>query len=144
MKLEQTQIRDLIRRAFAARKFAYTPYSHFNVGAALLTRNGKVYTGCNIENAAFTPTCCAERTAFFEAVAKGERHFAAIAVVGGRNGEITGLFPPCGVCRQVMMEFCEPDFLIHMGGAGDEIVTVPLGEFLPYGFTGEGQLDKNS
>ena len=77
-------------------------------------------------------------------MAKGERHFAAIAVVGGRNGEITGLFPPCGVCRQVMMEFCEPDFLIHMGGAGDEIVTVPLGEFLPYGFNGEGQLDKNS
>ena len=77
-------------------------------------------------------------------MAKGERHFAAIAVVGGRNGEITGLFPPCGVCRQVMMEFCEPDFLIHMGGAGGEIITVPLGEFLPYGFTGKGQVPQNS
>ena len=77
-------------------------------------------------------------------MAKGERHFAAIAVVGGQGGVVSGLFPPCGVCRQVMMEFCSPDFLIHMGGAGDEIVTVPLREFLPYGFTGKGQVPQNS
>ena len=135
---------ELVALAREAMTRAYAPYSGCQVGAALLTRDGKVYTGCNIENAAFTPTCCAERTAFFEAVARGERHFAAIAVVGGQGGVVSGLFPPCGVCRQVMMEFCSPDFLIHMGGAGDEIVTVPLGEFLPYGFTGKGQVPQNS
>lgn len=125
----------LVQLAEEAMLRAYAPYSGHFVGAALLTEEGRVYTGCNIENAAFTPTCCAERTAFFEAVGKGERHFAAIAVVGGKGGRITGLFPPCGVCRQVMAEFCKPDFRIHLGGPKGQIVTVLLQDFLPYAFT---------
>ena len=100
---------ELIRRALLARERAYTPYSHFQVGAALLTRTGTVYPGCNIENAAYTPTNCAERTAFFSAVAQGERDFAAIAIVGGPQGGALDYTAPCGVCRQVMMEFCDPD-----------------------------------
>lgn len=114
---------------------AYAPYSGFFVGAALLTRSGKVYQGCNIENAAHTPTCCAERTAFFKAVSEGEREFAAIAVVGGRQGEITGLFPPCGVCRQVMQEFCGPDFPVYLGKENNQFVTVALKDLLPFGFS---------
>lgn len=114
---------------------AYAPYSGYFAGAALLTKEGRVYTGCNIENSAFGPTNCAERTAFFKAVSEGEREFAAIAVVGGRNGEVTGLFPPCGVCRQVMQEFCSPEFLIYMGKENDGYETVRLGDLLPYGFS---------
>ena len=124
----------LVELAKTAMKMAYAPYSGYWVGAALLTKGGAVYTGCNIENAAFGPTNCAERTAFFKAVSEGEREFAAIAVVGGKGGEITGFFPPCGVCRQVMQEFCGPDFRIHMGGAEGEIKTVTLEELLPFGF----------
>jgi len=126
---------ELIRRAEEAMMGAYAPYSGFRVGAALLTKGGKVYTGCNIENAAHTPTCCAERTAFFKAVSEGERDFSAIAVCGGDHGKIRGEFPPCGVCRQVMMEFCEPDFLIHMDQGGGAYRTVTLAELLPYGFS---------
>ena len=125
---------ELIRAAFKARSFAYTPYSHFKVGAALLAKNGMVYTGCNIENAGYTPTNCAERTAFFTAIAAGEREFAAIAVVGGKDGVVTDIFPPCGVCRQVMQEFCDPDFLIYMGRGDDSYEAVPLAKLLPYGF----------
>jgi len=125
----------LVRLAAEAMKKAYAPYSGYFVGAALLTKAGKVYTGCNIENSAYGPTNCAERTAFFKAVSEGERDFAAIAVVGGKGGEITGIFPPCGVCRQVMQEFCGPDFLIHMGGKNGEIQTVSLENLLPYGFS---------
>jgi len=125
----------LVRLAAEAMKKAYAPYSGYFVGAALLTKAGKVYTGCNIENSAYGPTNCAERTAFFKAVSEGERDFAAIAVVGGKGGEITGIFPPCGVCRQVMQEFCDPDFLIHMGGKNGEIQTVSLENLLPYGFS---------
>ena len=113
---------------------AYAPYSGFFVGAALLTKSGKVYTGCNIENGAFSPTNCAERTAFFKAVSEGERDFAAIAVVGGKGGEITGLCSPCGVCRQVMQEFCGPDFLIYMGKENDGYEAIALKDLLPYGF----------
>ena len=120
---------------------AYAPYSGFFVGAALLTRSGKVYQGCNIENAAHTPTCCAERTAFFKAVSEGEREFAAIAVVGGRQGEITGLFPPCGVCRQVMQEFCGPDFLIYLGKENNQFMTVTLKDLLPFGFSGSEHMN---
>ena len=120
---------------------AYAPYSGFFVGAALLTRSGKVYQGCNIENAAHTPTCCAERTAFFKAVSEGEREFAAIAVVGGRQGEITGLFPPCGVCRQVMQEFCGPDFLVYLGKENNQFVTVALKDLLPFGFSGREHMN---
>ena len=113
---------------------AYAPYSGFFVGAALLTKSGKVYTGCNIENGAFSPTNCAERTAFFKAVSEGERDFAAIAVVGGKGGEITGLCSPCGGCRQVMQEFCGPDFLIYMGKENDGYEAIALKDLLPYGF----------
>lgn len=137
--------KELIRQALKARTYAYTPYSNFQVGAALLAADGRVFTGCNIESASYTPSNCAERTAFFKAVSEGVRDFKAIAIVGGPEGaEKLDICAPCGVCRQVMMEFCSPDFLIHMGGAGDEIVTVPLGEFLPYGFTGKGQVPQNS
>ena len=93
---------------------AYAPYSGYQVGAALLCADGTVYQGCNIENASYSPTVCAERTAFFKAVYDGHRDFAAIAVCGGKDGVITGAFPPCGVCRQVMREFCGDDFLIYM------------------------------
>ena len=113
---------------------AYAPYSGFYVGAALLTKAGKVYTGCNIESASYSPTNCAERTAFFKAVSEGERDFAAIAVCGGEKGEIRGMFPPCGVCRQVMLEFCSPDFPVHLVTESG-IKTVTLEQLIPYGFT---------
>ena len=104
----------LIELAKEAMTHSYSPYSGFKVGAALLCRDGSVYQGCNIENASFTPTVCAERTAIFKAVYDGHRDFEAIAVCGGKDGVITGLFPPCGVCRQVMREFCGDDFLIYL------------------------------
>ncbi len=115
---------ELVNLAKEARSHAYVPYSGFSVGAALLCKDGKIYQGCNIENAAFGPTVCAERTAFFKAVYDGERDFEAIAVVGGRAGEeITGLFPPCGVCRQVMREFCDLDFKLYLGRENDLFIT---------------------
>ena len=126
---------ELIRLAKDAMQHAYAPYSGFKVGAALLTADGKVYPGCNIENAAYTPSNCAERTAFFKAVYAGERDFPAIAVVGGKDGVIEDVCPPCGVCRQVMQEFCGPDFMIYMGRADDSFVAVRLEDFLPYGFS---------
>lgn len=127
---------ELIALAKEARTHAYIPYSGFAVGAALLTKEGKVYQGCNIENASFGPTVCAERTAFFKAVYDGERDFEAIAVVGGKGGEEpSGLFPPCGVCRQVMREFCADDFKVIMGGKGDEYVVMTLAEILPASFS---------
>ena len=109
--------KELVMRALEARKHAYVPYSHWAVGAALLTKEGTVYEGCNIENAAHTPTNCAERTAFFKAVSEGERDFAAIAVVGAyETEEPEKICAPCGVCRQVMMEFCDPDtFRVILG-----------------------------
>ena len=125
---------DLIELAKEAMTHAYVPYSHFSVGAALLTKNGHLYQGCNIENAAYGPTNCAERTAFFKAVYEGEREFSEIAIVGGLNGEIHGFAAPCGICRQVMREFCEEDFLIHLWDGG-EYRTYRLGELLPLGFT---------
>ncbi|MCL1805674.1 MAG: cytidine deaminase [Clostridiales bacterium] len=134
---------DLIHQAFAARERAYVPYSGFMVGAALLTREGKVYTGCNIENAAFTPTNCAERTAFFKAVYEGERRFDAIAVVGGMSGTQAGAFPytfPCGVCRQVMAEFCGEDFTIIVAKSPGDYKLFSLRELLPEAF-GPGDLD---
>lgn len=124
--------RELVSLAVEARETSYSPYSGFKVGAALLTANGKVYKGCNIENKAFSPTNCAERTAFFSAVADGEREFSAIAIVGGEN-EITDFCPPCGVCRQVMSEFCNKDFEIYLWD-GEEIKTYTLGELLPNSF----------
>ena len=113
---------------------AYAPYSGFKVGAALLCKDGTVYQGCNIENAAYGPTNCAERTAFFKAIYDGHRDFVAIAVCGGKDGMITGSFPPCGVCRQVMREFCADDFRILMVNQnGFEEVT--LAQLLPYSFS---------
>ncbi len=127
---------ELVNLAKEARSHAYVPYSGFSVGAALLCKDGKIYQGCNIENAAFGPTVCAERTAFFKAVYDGERDFEAIAVVGGRAGEeITGLFPPCGVCRQVMREFCDLDFKLYLGRENGTFETMTLGEMLPMSFS---------
>ena len=127
----------LVQEALQAMQNAYVPYSGFKVGAALLTKAGKVYTGCNIENAAYGPSNCAERTAFFKAVSEDEREFAAIAVVGGRDGIVTDIFPPCGICRQVMQEFCTPDFMIYMGRGDGTYEAVRLDTLLPYGFTAD-------
>lgn len=125
---------ELLSLAKAARADAYCPYSGISVGAALLTEDGKIYLGANIENAAFTPTVCAERVAFFKAYSAGERSFSAIAVAGGKAcADADTEFPPCGVCRQVMAEFCDADFRIIM--PSDEGATVrTLSELLPYGF----------
>ena len=127
---------ELVRLALEARQRAYTPYSHFKVGAALLTKEGKVYQGCNIENAAYTPSNCAERTAFFKAVSEGEYDFAAIAIVGGaEDAKELELCAPCGVCRQVMMEFCDyNDFEIILGKSPEEYKVMSLSELLPMGF----------
>ena len=125
---------ELMQAALRAREGAYAPYSGFCVGAALLTKEGKVYTGCNIENAAYTPTNCAERTAFFKAVSEGERAFEAIAIVGGKRGTAGEFCAPCGVCRQVMAEFCGADFRIVLGNA-DRIETRTLAALLPDSFS---------
>lgn len=126
----------LIQKAFEAQEYAYAPYSDFVVGAALLAKNGTIYLGCNIENAAFTPTSCAERTAFFKAVSEGVYEFEAIAVVGNKKGQRQGeQISPCGVCRQVMMEFCDPDsFQVILAGSEEYYETYLLKEILPLGF----------
>ena len=124
----------LIELAKEAMSHSYSPYSGYKVGAALLCKDGTVYTGCNIENASFTPTICAERTAIFKAVYDGHRDFVAIAVCGGKDGVITGSFPPCGVCRQVMREFCDDDFVIYMVNPGG-YKAVTLAQLLPYSFS---------
>ena len=136
MEIHDYEIKNMIRMANEARERAYVPYSKFHVGACLKAKNGAYYLGCNIENAAYTPTNCAERTAFFKAVYDGHRDFAAIAVCGGKDGVITGAFPPCGVCRQVMREFCGDDFLIYMiTPEGCEAHT--LAEILPFSFSAQ-------
>ena len=133
--MEKEEIQALIRQAFQARTFAYTPYSHFRVGAALQARNGKVYTGCNIENAGYTPTNCAERTALFKAVSEGEHHFTAIAIVGSMEGEVNRLVTgPCGVCRQALYEFTGPDLTVIMARTEEDYIVTTLGALLPYGF----------
>ena len=124
---------ELVTLAKEAMTRAYAPYSGFFVGAALLCADGTVYQGCNIENAAYGPTNCAERTAFFKAVYDGHRDFKAIAICGGKVGNITGAFPPCGVCRQVMREFVGDDFMIYMGGA-EGYTAMTMTELLPAGF----------
>lgn len=138
--MSKMEPKNLLSMALEARKFAYTPYSGFQVGAALLCKDGTVYTGCNIENAAFGPTNCAERTAFFKAVSEGKRSFSAIAIVGGPSGkEPEDFCPPCGVCRQVMMEFCDPEtFKIYLGKADGMVTEYCLKELLPLGFSGKG------
>lgn len=125
---------ELCSLAIKAMENAYVPYSGFHVGAALLTKSGKVYTGCNIENASYSPTVCAERTAVFKAVSEGEREFSAIAVVGGQNGEINGVCPPCGVCRQVLAEFCKEDFTVLLVKGEWEYEKYTLADLLPMSF----------
>jgi cytidine deaminase len=125
----------LIEMAMDAMTYAYAPYSGYKVGAALLCADGTVYQGCNIENAAYSPTVCAERTAFCKAVYDGHREFTAIAVCGGKDGVITGYFPPCGVCRQVMGEFCKGDFTVYLAGPDQTWQTYTLGTLLPFGFS---------
>ena len=125
----------LCELAIDAMSRSYSPYSGITVGAALLTGSGKVYLGANIENASFTPTVCAERTAIFRALLECERDFVKLAIAGGRRGEPPrGLFPPCGVCRQVMAEFCPPTLEVLLVG-DDEVKTLSLSELLPFGFT---------
>ena len=129
-------IKELIKTALSMRKMSYTPYSHFNVGAALLSKDGRVFTGCNIENASYTPTNCAERTAFFKAVSEGVKEFELIVIVGGKEdaGELD-YCPPCGVCRQVMSEFCDDSFKIILAKSETEYMTYSLDESLPLRFS---------
>lgn len=128
----------LVEAAYAAKEYSYAPYSGFHVGAALLTADGRVYTGCNIENAAYSPTNCAERTAIFKAVSEGERKFAAIAVVGDKERYLF----PCGVCRQALAEFCDAEsFQVILARAKDDYKSYTLGELLPGAFSAEDFLD---
>ena len=134
--------KELTALAVEAMGHAYAPYSGYKVGAALLCADGTVYQGCNIENAAFSPTVCAERTAFFKAVYDGHREFAALAVCGGRDGVITGAFPPCGVCRQVMREFCPDDFPVYLVGNNGTWETLTLAQLLPHSFSADSHMRK--
>ena len=135
--MDNNEIKNLIKKAMEARENAYAPYSNFKVGAALLTDKNAIYTGCNIENAAYSASNCAERTAFFKAVSEGERKFKAIAIVGGENK--IGYCPPCGVCRQVMMEFCDyENFVVILARSEQDYTVVSLKGLMPYAF------DKNS
>ncbi len=140
--MEKAKIQALIRKAFEGQKFAYTPYSHFCVGAALRAKDGRVYTGCNIENAGYTPTNCAERTALFKAVSEGVREFDAIAIVGSRQGEVNTLVTgPCGVCRQALYEFGGDALTVIMAKTEEDYIVTTLGALLPYGF-GPANLEK--
>ena len=125
--------RELLEIAVEARKKSYSPYSGFRVGVALLGKSGKIYTGCNVENAAYTPTNCAERTAVFKAVSEGEREFSAIAIVGGKGEDVADFCAPCGVCRQVLAEFCDGDFRVVLG-TPDNIRVYSFAEILPLSF----------
>lgn len=125
----------LVELAKEAMFHSYSPYSEYQVGAALLTGDGRVYQGCNIENAAYSPTVCAERAAFFKAVYDGVRDFQAIAIVGGKSGQMQGICPPCGVCRQVMREFCRDDFTVYLLGKNNEILSLTLAQLLPLSFS---------
>ena len=124
--MEKILIEKLIKKAIEMLNFSYAPYSNFHVGAALLTSEGEIYTGCNIENAAYGPSNCAERTAIFKAVSEGKKEFEAIAVVGGKNGKIENFCPPCGVCRQVLAEFCKKDFEIVLAKSTNEYKIMTL------------------
>ena len=140
--MEKAEIQALICKAFEGQQFAYTPYSHFRVGAALRAKDGRVYTGCNIENAGYTPTNCAERTALFKAVSEGVREFDAIAIVGSRQGEVNTLVTgPCGVCRQALYEFGGDALTVIMAKTEDDYIVTTLGALLPYGF-GPANLEK--
>ncbi len=128
----------LVKAAIDVRNRAYVPYSHYQVGAALLAKDGRIYQGCNVENASYGATSCAERTAFFKAVSEGVREFKAIAIAGGlHRKEITDFAYPCGICRQVMQEFCKPDFQIIVAKSESDYQVMTLAELLPHGFGGE-------
>ena len=131
----------LVALAKEAMKKAYSPYSGYKVGAALLCAHGTVYTGCNIENASYSATNCAERTAIFKAVSEGHRDFTAIAICGGKDGVISGAFPPCGVCRQVMREFCEDDFILYLVDK-EGYTDVTLADILPHSFSPKKHMAK--
>lgn len=133
--MEKILIEKLIKKAIEMLNFSYAPYSNFHVGAALLTSEGEIYTGCNIENAAYGPSNCAERTAIFKAVSEGKKEFEAIAVVGGKNGKIENFCPPCGVCRQVIAEFCKKDFEIVLAKSTNEYKIMTLEQLLPESFS---------
>ena len=136
--LDKKLIEELIETAIGMTKMSYTPYSNFKVGAALLAKNGQIFKGCNIENAAYSPTNCAERTAFFKAVSEGKKEFLAIAIVGGKGQEPDDFCAPCGVCRQVMTEFCNPKtFLIILARSEDDYMIYTLEELMPFGFSGK-------
>ncbi len=143
--LTADSIRELIKAAIEARGKSYSPYSHYQVGAALLTADGQIVTGCNIENAAYGPSNCAERTAFFKAVSEGMREFTAIAIVGSPEGEeLTQYAYPCGVCRQVMREFCEPErFRIIVAKSEEDYRVMTLAALLPESFGSENLCDGN-
>ncbi|MBO4532668.1 MAG: cytidine deaminase [Treponema sp.] len=131
---------ELVKKAIEMTERSYAPYSHFHVGAALLDKNGNVWTGCNIENAAYGPSNCAERTAVFKAVSEGVREFAAIAIVGGPEAQdgsvaIQDFCPPCGVCRQVLSEFCDRDFKIVLANGKGEQKVFTLAQLLPESFS---------
>ena len=129
-----TLYQSLMETAAAAREFSYSPYSGYRVGAALLGKSGKVYGGCNVENAGYTPTNCAERTAIFKAVSEGEREFSAIAVIGGSGETVDPACAPCGVCRQVLAEFCAADMPVILG-TPENLRVMTLGDLLPFAFT---------
>ena len=135
MELKEKTIKDLISKAIKMLEYSYVPYSHFHVGSALLSKNGTIYTGCNIENAAYGPSNCAERTAVFKAVSEGVKEFEAIAVVGGPDGRIKDFCPPCGVCRQVLAEFCTRDFKVILAKSIDEYKVFTLEQLLPESFS---------
>ena len=126
---------ELIQKALDMLNFSYAPYSNFKVGAALLSKEGQIFGGCNVENAAYGPSNCAERTAIFKAVSEGVRDFSAICIVGGLNGVVSDYCPPCGVCRQVMREFCNPDFKIILAKSISDYKIFTLGELLPESFS---------
>ena len=136
----EEKFKELVKIAIKMQDRSYVPYSHFHVGAALLAKNGKIYTGCNVENAAYGPSNCAERTAIFKAVSEGDKDFAAIAIVGGPEEDlgkvvIKDYCPPCGVCRQVLSEFCDKDFQIILAKSPDDYKVYSLGELLPLSFS---------
>ncbi len=133
--MTEEKVQLLIQKAFDMLHFSYAPYSSFRVGAALLVSDGSIYTGCNIENAAFGPSNCAERTAFFKAISEGKKDFSAIAIVGGKNGKVSDFCPPCGVCRQVMAEFCNKDFDVIIAKSATEYKVFTLKELLPESFS---------
>lgn len=137
--MEKEQLAALAKTAMQT---AYAPYSGYTVGAALLCDDGTVYTGCNVENASYGATNCAERTVFFKAISEGKRRFRAIAICGGKHGVVFDEFTPCGICRQVMREFCDDDFLIYVVSKTD-ISVYCLGELLPNSF-GPSQICKNT